>query len=127
NLRVFGNGATKVVVGVDLSPDLKHARRLLLADRPDGPTAAWEPAADYPNYQITVPHPRVQIGVLRMVREADIRYVLAALAIFPITILITSFRWHELLKALDIRLTLRRTFVLNMVGMFYNTIMPRGS
>jgi uncharacterized protein (TIRG00374 family) len=32
-----------------------------------------------------------------------------------------------LLKALDINIPLARTFVLNMVGMFYNTIMPLGS
>jgi glycosyltransferase 2 family protein len=127
NLRVFGNGQTKYVVGVDLSPDLKTARRLLVADNPTGPTAAWALPSEYPNYQITVPHPRVQVGVLRMVRQADIRYIVAALAIFWITILITSARWHELLKALDIRLSLSRTFVLNMVGMFYNTIMPLGS
>jgi hypothetical protein len=129
NLREFDKGSGKVecVVGVDLSPDLKQARRLLVADQADGPVARWEPVSDFPNYQIAVPHPRVQIGVLRMLREADIRYFLAALAIFPVTILITSLRWHELLKAVDIRLNLGRTFVLNMVGLFYNTIMPLGS
>jgi uncharacterized protein (TIRG00374 family) len=126
NLNVFGEGKVKYVVGVDLSADLKHVNRLLVADSPTGP-ANWAPAEDFPQYQISVPHPRVQVGVLRMIREANINYLLAALAIFPITILITSLRWHELLKALDIRLTLSRTFVLNMVGMFYNTIMPLGS
>jgi hypothetical protein len=127
NLKVFENGQTKYVVAVELSPDLKQARGLWLADHPDGPTATWAPASAYPSYQITVPHPRVQIGVLRMVREANIRFIIAALALFPITILITSVRWHELLRALDIHLQLKRTFVLNMVGMFYNTIMPTGS
>jgi uncharacterized protein (TIRG00374 family) len=126
-LTVFGNGKLQYVVGVDLTPDLKQARRLLVADKPTGPTASWEPVSDFPNYQITVPHPRVQIGVLRMIRNANINYLLAALAIFPLTILITSFRWHELLKAVDIRLTLSRTFVLNMVGLFWNTIVPTGS
>jgi uncharacterized protein (TIRG00374 family) len=125
--RIFGNGQLGYIVGVDLSPDLKQARRLLIAPGPDGPSATWEPASDYPNYQITVPHPRVQVGVVRMVREADLRFILAALAIFPLTVIITSLRWHELLKALDIRLTVARTFVLNMVAMFYNTIVPAGS
>jgi hypothetical protein len=127
NLTVFENGKLKYVVGVDLGPDLKKASRLLVADHPAGPTATWEPASDFPDYQVTVPHPRVQIGVLRMIRQANIHYLFAALAIFPLTILITSFRWHELLKAVEIRLTLERTFVLNMVGLFYNTIMPTGS
>jgi hypothetical protein len=62
-----------------------------------------------------------------MVRNANVDYIFAALAIFPLTIVITSFRWHELLKALDIRLTIERTFVLNMVGLFWNTIIPTGS
>ncbi len=106
NYRIFGNGQVSYVVGVDLSPDLKTVRRLLLAPKPDGPAAMWEPASDYPNYENTVPHPRVQVGVLRMVKEADVNYILAALAIFPLTVIITSLRWHELLKALDIRLTI---------------------
>jgi uncharacterized protein (TIRG00374 family) len=127
NLTVIYNGQKKYVVGVDLSPDLKTARRLLLADSPTGPTARWAPASKVPDYQITVPHPRVQIGVLRMVSDANINYIFAALAIFPVTIVITSLRWHELLKALDIRLTIERTFVLNMVGLFWNTIVPTGS
>ncbi len=126
-LRVVGKGGVKYVVGVDLSANLKQVNGLWVADHPTGPVATWEPASDYPGYQITVPHPRVQIGVLRMLREADPLFILAALAVFPVTIVITSLRWHELLKAVDIHLRLSRTFVLNMVGMFYNTIMPTGS
>ncbi len=68
-------------------------------------------------------HPIVEIGVIRMVRQARPKWLAAALAIFPLTIIITSFRWHELLKALDIRLPVTRTFVLNMVGLFYSTFM----
>ena len=100
------SGAKKYIVGLDLSPDMKQVRRLLVADKPAGPMAMWEPPSEFPYYQITVPHPRVQIGVRRMLREANPRYIFAALAIFPITILITSLRWHELLKPLDIRLKL---------------------
>jgi len=127
NLKVFGNGQMKYVVAVDLSADLKQVKGLWVADHANGPTAAWAPVSEYPTYQITVPHPRVQIGVLRMVRQADLRFIIAALAIFPVTILITSLRWHELLRALDIHLRLGRTFALNMVGMFWNTVMPTGS
>jgi uncharacterized protein (TIRG00374 family) len=68
-------------------------------------------------------HPRLEIGVIRMVRQANPRWLFAGLAVFPLTIFITSFRWHELLKALDIRLPLARTFVLNMVGLFFSTFM----
>jgi hypothetical protein len=127
NMTLFENGTLKYIVGVDLTPDLKTAVRLLVADQPTGPVATWEPISAFPNYQISIPHPRVQIGVLRMIRQANINYIFAALAIFPLTILITSLRWHELLKALEIRLTIERTFVLNMVGLFWNTIIPTGS
>jgi hypothetical protein len=85
NLRVLGNGKMNCVVGVDLSADMKRAKRLLVADKPNGPAARWEPASEFPNYQVTVPHPRVQIGVRRMLREANVNYILAALAIFPLT------------------------------------------
>ncbi|MDP9174607.1 MAG: flippase-like domain-containing protein [Planctomycetota bacterium] len=123
-LTVNFEGRQQYVVGVDLQPDMEHANRILLADAPTGPTAHWEPAEHVPDYHIAVPHPRVQIGVIRMLHEADPRFLLAALLVFPITILITSYRWHELLKALDIHLSLARIFVLNMVGLFYNTFMP---
>lgn len=116
-------GGRKYVVGVDLSADLKQARGLWVADNPQGKGAQRAPIADFPDYRITVPHPRVQIGVLRMLRQANVHYLVAALIIMPLTILITSFRWHELLKALDIRLTISRAFVLNMVGLFYSTFL----
>jgi uncharacterized membrane protein YbhN (UPF0104 family) len=59
-----------------------------------------------------------------MARAANPLLLIAAVSIFWITFIITSFRWHQLLKAVDIHLTLARTFVLNMVGAFYNTFMP---
>ena len=70
-----------------------------------------------------VPKPRVQVGVRHLLASANHWYLIASLGIFPLTFLITSFRWHELLKVLDIHLAWQRTFVLNMVGAFYNTFM----
>jgi uncharacterized protein (TIRG00374 family) len=123
-MQVTEDGKKQFVVGVDLSDDLKHANRLLLADGPAGPTAHWADPATVPDYRVVIPHPRVQIGVIRMVRRANPIYLIAALLVFPITVLITSLRWHELLKALDIVIPISRVFVLNMVGLFYNTFMP---
>jgi uncharacterized protein (TIRG00374 family) len=71
-----------------------------------------------------VQHPRVQIGVRHLLQSANHFYLIASLIIFPLTFLITAFRWQELLKALDIQLPIERTFILNMVGAFYNTFMP---
>ena len=57
-------------------------------------------------------------------RVSGLSLLLLAIIIFPLTYILTSFRWHELLKALDIHIGLMRTFTLNMVGAFYNTFMP---
>jgi uncharacterized protein (TIRG00374 family) len=123
NLKVQIDRATDYVLAVDLASDLHSAKNLLIATTPDGP-GVWVPASTALDYKVTVPHPRVQIGVIQMVRQANPWLLLGAFLVIPLTILITSFRWHELLKALDIHLTLGRTFVLNMVGLFYNSFMP---
>ena len=75
-------------------------------------------------FKVAVPYPYIERGLRRTVRGADWIYLLAAIAIFPVTYLLTSYRWNELLKALDIRLGQGRTFILNMVGSFYNSFMP---
>jgi len=65
-----------------------------------------------------------QAGLGHMLHKADPIFLWASILIFPITFLITGFRWHLLLKALDIHLGAARAFVINMVGAFYNTFMP---
>jgi len=75
-------------------------------------------------YKLEAARPPVQVGVLTMLRGASPLYLWLSLLIFPTTYIITSIRWHQLLAVLEIRLTLVRTFVLNMVGAFYNTFMP---
>jgi len=75
-------------------------------------------------YTVRVPYPLVDIGVDRLVRHAHIGYLLLALAVLPFSYWVTSRRWHMLLEALDIRMSQFRSFVLNMVGAFYNSFMP---
>jgi hypothetical protein len=75
-------------------------------------------------YFIHTPYPLIDAGINGMVAKADPWHLLAALCIFPLTYLITSYRWDLLLKVLEIRMRLSRAFVLNMVGAFYNTFMP---
>jgi uncharacterized protein (TIRG00374 family) len=58
------------------------------------------------------------------VRGANPMLLWAAVAIFPITLIITSLRWNVLLKTVGIRMGAGRAFVINMVGAFYNTFMP---
>ena len=74
--------------------------------------------------QMTVSLPLVEIGLIRMVRQADRGYLLAAVFILPISHLLTSLRWYVLLNALAIRISSMRAFTINMVGAFYNAFLP---
>jgi glycosyltransferase 2 family protein len=118
NMSVSIGGRPARLLGVDLA-DRSTARRLLVNQNG---TIKWIAAADA-DYHVTLPHPRVQVGLRHLLTSARHGYLVLSLAIFPLTFIITSFRWHELLKALDVRLALRRTFELNLVGAFYNTFM----
>lgn len=68
--------------------------------------------------------PRVEVGLIRMVKQANRGYLLGAIFIIPFCHLLTSMRWHALLRALDIEISQARTFTINMVGAFYNAFMP---
>src|SRR5665213_1237034 len=125
---------------VHIHLDGKNEKVKLLAIRPGGHYSPGEAPAELlvrdpstgrqlriappPGYTVRVPYPMVDIGIVRLVRFANIGFLLAALLVLPLSYLITSRRWHLLLGALDIRMTQARTFVLNMVGAFYNTFMP---
>lgn len=74
-------------------------------------------------YRLRVPQPLVEVGAATMVKQADRGLLLAAMAVTPVTIVLTTIRWHQLLKALGISISWRRVFVLNMVGGFYNSFM----
>ena len=122
-----GTAEADRLLGVHVENDV--ADRFLVAptvvptkDRP----AHWVQAADIVGYTSPrpYPHPRQQIGLARMVRQADPKLLWAALLVFPLTFVLTSYRWHELLKVLDIDLSFGRAFVLNMVGCFWNTCIP---
>ena len=121
------------LLGLDLSPDLKRVNRFLIARKASDP-AEWVPPQKViwrtrggDGYELKVPHPLIEAGIGRMIHDAASGHkpwlLLLAVVIFPITYIVTSFRWHQLLKALDIHLTVARTFALNMVGAFYNTFM----
>jgi uncharacterized membrane protein YbhN (UPF0104 family) len=119
--------ATAELLALDLTPNLKTVNRLLIANPPGG-AGTWITPAQAPGYKLKVPHPLVEVGLGRMVRDAGTGnrpwLLLLSVLIFPITFLVTSYRWHQLLAALEIAIPLGRTFVLNMVGAFYNTFMP---
>jgi uncharacterized protein (TIRG00374 family) len=70
------------------------------------------------------PYPLIDPGIGSLLGQSKIGLLVAAFFVFPITIFIMPYRWHELLKALEIRLGYAQCFVLNMIGAFYNTFLP---
>jgi uncharacterized protein (TIRG00374 family) len=112
------------LLALDLTDNLKQVRRLLVTDLETGKGVWITLNHVVGGYQLQVPRPRVDVGVLSMVHLADRSLLLGAILIFPITFVITSLRWNALMRAVGIRLSQARTFILNMVGQFYSTFMP---
>lgn len=118
------------LLAMELSEDQSGkpvVERLLVASAPEGEGWWVYPIEVAGGFDLKVPHPRVQVGLETLFREARASLLVLSIAIFPVTILLTSVRWRKLLKALDISISFGRTFALNTVGMFYNTFIPTGS
>ncbi|MDQ3440180.1 MAG: flippase-like domain-containing protein [Planctomycetota bacterium] len=123
-LRLPEGSQVRPLLAVDLTPDLKSARRVLVDDPVIGKAVWFDASQVVGGYNVRVPFPLVQSGLKHMLQGAEPLFLWAAMLIFPVTFLITGLRWHLLLKALDIHLGLARAFIINMVGAFYNTFMP---
>lgn len=120
----LNNGRDINVLGLRLSSDLTSVEQILVADWSDSAARWIDPTETKGPYQPNVPHPPIQVGVKSMVQSADPSYLWTAVLIFPITILLTSYRWFLIMRTLEIRIPMPRAFVLNMVGLFYNSFMP---
>ncbi|HSV15138.1 MAG TPA: lysylphosphatidylglycerol synthase transmembrane domain-containing protein [Tepidisphaeraceae bacterium] len=120
------DGTFRKLLALDLIGDLNHNARVdqFLVEDPHTLNGVWIPPSEVQNYEVKVPHPRDQVGLMSMIVDARPALLWASVCVFVLTFIITSYRWHELLKALDIHLTLGRTFAINMVACFYNTFMP---
>lgn len=116
--------ATVRLLALDLNDSLTKLERLLVADSPDGPGRWVTPQQVVGGYSVQVPYPPYELGVVTLLHHANPMMLWGAVLIFPITFLITTIRWHALLKALEIEIPHTRVFVINMVGAFYNTFMP---
>ena len=64
------------------------------------------------------------VGIFNMVQHAKGWLLVLSVLVFPLTLIITSYRWEKLLRAVEIEIGLWRAFVITMVGAFYNTFMP---
>ena len=99
--------------------------RQVLVDDPDSDRGlVLDPSRVTDKVPLTVNSPYVEIGINRLVRYANKLYLLTALLVLPMSYILTSIRWHLLLDSLGIRITFFRSFVLNLVGAFYNAFMP---
>ena len=58
----------------------------------------WIAPFQAPQYRLHVPHPRVQTGLATMVRNANAWLSLLAVVIYPMTYILTSYRWQLLLR-----------------------------
>lgn len=97
------------------------ARQILIED--NGAARIIDPNQVQGAYEIQVPYPLVDVGIARRIRQADPALLWLAILVFPTTYLLTGIRWYYLLRPLDIRLSMRRCLVLNVVGMFYSSFM----
>ncbi|RPI03518.1 MAG: TIGR00374 family protein [Calditrichaeota bacterium] len=58
------------------------------------------------------------------VKEAKLNYLLFSVALTPILIWASSWKWQIILRSLGIRLSAGRCFWLYVVGYFFNTVLP---
>jgi uncharacterized protein (TIRG00374 family) len=130
SVEIIGTGGKPEkakLLAIHPRPDQQHdqAPDKLLIQNPDtGKRQKIDPAQVVGGFKVHVPYPLVDVGLIRLVREANPLYLLIALMLLPISYFITSRRWHMLLETVDIHMGQGRTFVLNMVGSFYNSFMP---
>ncbi len=118
------DGSQDKLLAVRLSDDLKTCQALLVLDAASDSGRWVTPDAVKGGYAVHTPYPLIEAGLTGMVQRANPYYLIGALLIFPLTYILTSYRFDLLLRALDIHMKLWKAFVLNMVGAFYNTFLP---
>jgi len=68
--------------------------------------------------------PRVELGILTVIRTANRLFLLLALVLLFLGSLLATLRWHLLLRADNLASSFRRTFDLTFIGLFFNNLMP---
>jgi len=61
---------------------------------------------------------------LTVLRQADLRYLLAAFLLFVLSLVIRAYRWLVLIRSLDPKVSFGRLLHLYFVGQFFNTFLP---
>jgi uncharacterized protein (TIRG00374 family) len=122
-----GKKHNATVLAIHPGPDQQRGQppaQLLVRDPQTGKPRIIKPSEVVDGYAVRVVYPLIEVGLIRLVREARPLFLLLAVALLPVCFLITSIRWHSLLEAQDIHISFGLAFVLNMVGSFYNSFMP---
>ncbi|MFH0947055.1 MAG: lysylphosphatidylglycerol synthase transmembrane domain-containing protein [Planctomycetota bacterium] len=68
--------------------------------------------------------PRLERGILTVIRSADLLFLLLALALVFVGSLVATYRWFLLLRADKLVRRFRRAFDLTFIGLFFNNLMP---
>ncbi|HWB54796.1 MAG TPA: lysylphosphatidylglycerol synthase transmembrane domain-containing protein [Tepidisphaeraceae bacterium] len=120
------DGSVAKMLGLDLSGDINRRPvvQRVLVQNPINGRGVWVSPDRLADYHLQVPHPVVQIGLISMAQQARPALICLAVGIFPICFFLVSIRWRRLMAALDIHISYYKTFVLYMVGNFYNTFLP---
>ncbi|MBN1464587.1 flippase-like domain-containing protein [candidate division KSB1 bacterium] len=62
--------------------------------------------------------------IWQTIKQTDVNYLLLSIAITPMLVFCSAWKWQVILKAFNINVTLWRCFWLYIVGYFFNTILP---
>lgn len=76
------------------------------------------------DFTLRTPKPLVEKGINTMVREANPWLLFLAIAVFPVTMIATTVRWHEILRSQEVHVGWGQALVLTLVGNFYNSFLP---
>src|SRR3954470_23774693 len=71
--------------------------------------------------------PAVRSAMAVAIRDADYRWILAAIAAYIVVEIAAVVRWNILLKVQGIHLSTPRIVGLFLIGMFYNQFLPGGT
>lgn len=76
------------------------------------------------DFTLRTPKPLVEKGISTMVREANPWLLALAIAVFPVTIIASTLRWHQILRSQEVYFGFGNALVLTLVGNFYNSFLP---
>lgn len=71
-----------------------------------------------------VPFAEVRPGILRIFATLDLVRFALALLVLLVAFAVTFYRWHILMRAVEIDVPLSRTVRLSLIGLFFNNLVP---